>query len=104
MGETVSGRLPDDLVRDLDELGKLEGKSRSEILRDVVQKGIAAERLERALEAYRRRLASLGRASEMAGLPITVFLDELRRAGILLNYTREDLAEDLAWAKRARRP
>lgn len=101
MSETVSGRLPDDLVHELDALGDLTGKSRSEMLRDVVRRGLAAERLDRALEAYRRREVSLGRASEMAALPITVFLDELRRAGILLNYTHEDLAEDLAWAKRS---
>lgn len=103
VGETVSGRLPDDLVRELDDLGRLTGKTRSETLRDVVQKGVAAERLERALDAYRRRAVSLGRASEMAGIPIAVFLDEMRRAGILLNYTREDLSEDLAWARRAKR-
>lgn len=103
VGETISGRLPDDLVRELDELGRAAGKTRSEMLREVVQKGVAVERIERALDGYRRRALSLGRASEMAGVPITAFLDELRRAGILLNTTREDLAEDLAWVKRAKR-
>lgn len=101
MAHTVSGRLPPDLVRELDRLGKDAGKSRSEVLRDVVRRGVAAERLERALEAYRRREVSLGRASEMAGMPITVFLDELRRAGVLRDYDIDDLRRDMAWAKRA---
>lgn len=101
MGETVSGRLPDDLVRELDALGKLAGKSRSEMLRDVVHRGLAAERLVRAQDAYRRREVSLGRASELAGLPITVFLDELRRAGILRSYDTDELRRDLAWAGQA---
>lgn len=101
MRETVSGRLPDDLVRELDALGKLAGKSRSEMLRDVVQRGVAAERLERALESYRRGEASLGKASELAALPITTFLDEMRRAGILRSYDLDGLRRDLAWAERA---
>ncbi len=98
MGETISGRLPDDLVQGLDELGRLTGKSRSEMLRDVVRRGIAAERLEQALEAYRRREVSLERASELAGVPITVFLDELKHAGILRNYDVHELRRDLMWA------
>lgn len=101
MAETVSGRLPPDLLRELDRLGRLSGKSRSEILRDVVRRGVAAERLERALDAYRRREVSLGRASEMAGVPLTVFLDELRRAGILRDYDTEELRRDLEWAEHA---
>lgn len=101
MALPISGRLPADLVRELDQLGKLAGKTRSEILRDVVQRGVAAERLERALEAYRRRRVSLGRASELAGLPVTAFLDELRRAGILRDYDADDLRRDLEWAAKA---
>lgn len=72
--------------------------SRCRLRRDVVQRGIAAERLARALEAYRRREVSLGRAAEMAHLPITVFMDEVARAGILRDYDVEDMRQDLEWA------
>ena len=101
MAHTISGRLPPDLLRELDRLRKDSGQSRSEVLRDVVRRGVAAERLERGLEAYRRREVSLGRASEMAGVPITGFLDELRRAGVLRDYDMDELRSDLAWARRA---
>jgi len=101
MAHTVSGRLPPDLLRELDSLGKRAGKTRSEILRDVVRRGVAAERLERALEAYRHRQVSLGRASELAGLPVTVFIEELRRAGILRDYHADELRSDLEWAGQA---
>jgi len=99
VNKTISGHLPDHLVHDLDELGKLTHRSRSEVLRDVVRRGVAAERLDCALDAYRKHGASLGRASAIAGVPVTVFLDELRRAGVPLNYTRDDMVEDLAWAR-----
>lgn len=101
MGETVSGRLPEGLVESLDELGERTGRTRSEVLREVVQRGLAEARLERAVDAYRRGEASLGRASEMAGIPITVFLDELRAAGILRSYGVDELERDLDWAEGA---
>jgi predicted HTH domain antitoxin len=60
-----------------------------------------ADRLQQALNAYREGKISIGKASEIAGLPITIFLDELKRAGILLNYTKEDLMEDAKWARQS---
>lgn len=98
MAETVSGRLPEDLVEALDEMGDATGRTRSEVLRDVVQRGVAEARLERGLEAYRRGEASLGRASRIADVPITVFLGELRNAGIPFQYGVADVEQDLAWA------
>ncbi len=98
MGETVSGRLPDDVIAALDELGRASGRSRSEVLRDVVRRGVAAERIAQAIEAYRFRRVSLGKATLMSGIPMGAFLDELRRAGILRDYDRPDLQEDLEWA------
>lgn len=44
------------------------------------------ERLVRAFEAYSSHHATLGQASVLAHLPLTVFLDEARRAGVLPTY------------------
>lgn len=103
MGETVSGRLPSHLVEALDGLAQETGKTRSEVLRDVVEQGVAAERLDRAVEAYRTGQASIGRAAEIAGLPLTRFLDELkaRDLGIPLRYDLDDLDADMDWADHA---
>lgn len=101
MGETVSGRLSEDLVEGLDELGEATGRTRSEVLREVVQRGLIEARLERALDAYRRGEVSLGRASEMARVPITVLLDKLRAEGIQRSYDVEELERDLDWAEDA---
>lgn len=100
MGETASVRLPDDLLEDIAALAADEGVSRSDFLRDAVQRGIAAKRLELAIARYRAGRVSLGRAAEIAALPLTSFLDEAQRAGVLLKYGPDELAEDLAWARR----
>lgn len=96
----MSGRLPEDVVAALDELASATGRSRSDVLREVVRRGLAAERIAQAVEAYRHHRASLGKAAGMAGVPIGAFLDEIRRAGILRDYHAADAQEDLAWATR----
>ncbi|HLE48062.1 MAG TPA: UPF0175 family protein [Candidatus Thermoplasmatota archaeon] len=100
MDETVSVRLPSDLVRTLTKLADDTQESRSDVVRDALTIGLAAKRLEHALALYRARRVSLGRASKLAELPISVFLDELKRAGVLLNYDLDDLRKDLEWARR----
>lgn len=98
MAETVSVRLPEELVEALEEIARATGRSRSGVLRDVVQRGVAEARMERGLEGYRRGEASLERASRIADVPITVFLGELRNAGIPFQYGVGDVERDLAWA------
>lgn len=101
MTESVSGRLPEALVRELDRLADAAGQTRSEALRAAVQRGVHALRLERGIEAYRRNEASLGRAAEIAGVHLTTFLDTLRREGVPFHYRQADLLEDLEWADEA---
>lgn len=64
MDETVSVRLPNEVVEALDELGNETGRTRLEVLREVVQRGLVGARLERGLEAYRRGDASVGKANK----------------------------------------
>ncbi len=47
-----------------------------------------------ALELYREKRVSLGKAAEIAGLSIREFLYELRTRGIPLNYDVDELEED----------
>ncbi len=48
-----------------------------------------------AIELYRERKVSLGKASQLAGLSVREFLYELRKRGIPINYTREEAEEDI---------
>lgn len=50
----------------------------------------AQERLLMAFDAYARHHATLGQASVLAHLPMTVFLEEARRAGVLPTYRAPD--------------
>lgn len=98
--ETVSVRIPSDVLRDLEGLSKLAHESRSDLLRDVLHKGLERKKLEVAIGAYRSGQVSLGRAREMADVPLHQLLDEFRRAGVLQNYDLAGLRADLEWAER----
>lgn len=101
MGETLSVRIPDELVERLERLASDTGVSRADLLRDVLQRGLQARSLDHALDLYRRREVSFGRGAMLSGLAPGAFLDHVRRHGLLIHYEAEDLEEDLRWAKEA---
>ncbi len=55
---------------------------------------------ELALSLYQRGALSFGKARQLAKLSKWEFQRELRQRKILRHYSREDLQEDLAYAKK----
>lgn len=99
MSSTASVRLPDDLLREVEELAQSMHTGRSDVLREAIREGVKRKRIEHALDLYRRGEVSLGKAASIAGRPIGLFLDDMKEHGVLLNYDVEDLEEDIAWAR-----
>lgn len=54
MTEATSLRLPEETVKKLDELSDREGKDRSALIRELLDRGIKEKNIENALELYRR--------------------------------------------------
>lgn len=55
-----------------------------------------------AISLFQRRLFSIGKAAEVADLPLAKFMDLLVESGIpIVEYTEEDLEEDMAALKKA---
>jgi predicted transcriptional regulator len=102
MAGTVSTRIDEDLLADLQELQDLTHEKRSDILRDTLAEGIAARRLRLALRLVSAGELSLGRGAALARLPLADFLGRFAATNTLLPYDAEQLAEDIAWADRAR--
>ena len=95
MSETISLRLPRDVLEKLDGLANEERKDRSALIREILDEGIQEKRIDNALEQYRKGKASAGKAAELAGVSLWRFYDLLKEKGILLRYNRHDLEEDL---------
>jgi predicted HTH domain antitoxin len=69
--------------------------------------GLDGERLEAelkmaaAVDLFKRGLLSIGKAAELAGIPLADFMDKLIREGIpVSNYTSEELQKDLEVLKK----
>jgi predicted HTH domain antitoxin len=60
----------------------------------------AEAKLDFAIGLYTGRHASMGRASKIAGIAYSAFLQELGRRGICINYSTDDLAHDLRLMER----
>lgn len=92
---TLSMRLPPAEVKRLAAAATLGGLDRSAFLKHALRRGARDLMLEQASDAYRRGAATLSRAAQMAGLSLRDFLAQMPNARLELNYSGEDLAQDL---------
>ncbi len=97
--ETVTARLPEDMVKKLELIAREEQIDRSELIRRALDIGIQQFLLERALRAYRERRVSLWKAASMAGIPLRAMMREADKGQIPIAYDEEDLERDLAFVK-----
>ncbi|MBI2654289.1 UPF0175 family protein [Candidatus Woesearchaeota archaeon] len=94
MAETVSVRIDKEELKEINEISKLEKKTKSNVLREVLEKGIKEKKLEIALEKFRNNEATAWKAARMADVPLSKFLDILVQKGIDFHYGLKELRED----------
>ncbi len=94
--ETVTARLPEDMVKMLETLSKEEKIDRSDLIRRLLDAGIRVFLMEQALKAYRERRVTLWKAAEMARVSLREMIDAADQALIPISYDAEDLERDLA--------
>jgi predicted HTH domain antitoxin len=95
MAHTVSVRLSEETLREVDRLAGRLKTDRSEALRRFIERGLREARVDDALELLRKRKISMGRAAEMAGVSLYEMLDLAREKGIPSGYGPQDLERDL---------
>lgn len=94
MAETVSVRIDKEGLKEINEISKLEKKTKSNVLREVLGKGIKEKKLEIALEKFRDKEASIGKAARIAQMPLSQFMDVLVERNIDFHYGIKELEED----------
>lgn len=95
MAQTVSVRLHEETLREVDRLASRLKTDRSEALRRFIERGLREARIDDALDELREGRISMGRAAEMAGVTIYEMLDLARDRGIPFGYGPDDLERDL---------
>lgn len=99
MGKTITSRLPDKMVEEIERIAKLENLDRSSVVRRLLNKAIPEWKLEYALKLYQHKEISLGKAAELSSLSIWEMLEKLSQNRIPLNYDLEELKSDLEKVK-----
>ena len=94
MAETVSVRIDKSELREIDEISRLEKKTKSALLREILELGLKDKKLELALEKFRNKEASIGKAARIAEMPLSQFMDVLVQKNIEFHYGIKELEED----------
>jgi len=95
---TISVRLPEKYIEEIEEACKLEGMDKGAMLRKLIDVALKEYRIKRALEQYREGKTSLWKAASMAKITYREALVELKKRNIPFQYEREDLEMDIRWA------
>ncbi len=95
ISETISLRLPGVTLKKLSEVADREGKDRSTLIRELLERGVKEKELDNAVELYRRGQATGWRAAQLAGVSLWNFYRILSEKGVLIQYSEHDLEEDL---------
>ena len=91
MTKTMSIRMDRDNYEFLAEISKEERSDVSKAVRDLVTRG----RILLAVERYRNGEASLGKAAELAGLPVGQMMTILTEFGIECRIEKDDYLQGL---------
>jgi predicted HTH domain antitoxin len=91
MTKTMSIRMDRDNYEFLNEISKEERSDLSKAVRDLVSRG----RILLAVERYKKGEASLGRAAELAGLPVGQLMTILAEFGVESRIEEEDYLQAL---------
>lgn len=67
----------------------------NDLIIQAVNQGLEVLSERNVLELYRERKITLQKAAEMLSLDIWEMIEKLRKADIHIDYSRENLAEDL---------
>jgi predicted HTH domain antitoxin len=95
MSEVITLRLPREMLEKLDGLAERDGRDRSAVIRDLLERGVGERSIEDAVELYRSGRATAWKAAQIGGVSLWRFHDALRERGVLLQYSDHDLEEDL---------
>jgi predicted HTH domain antitoxin len=91
MSKTMSIRMDRENFEFLNELTKEQRSDLSKAVRDMVTRG----RILLAVERYKKGEASLGRAAELAGVPVGKMMTILTEYGVESRVEQEDYLQGL---------
>lgn len=102
MYENVAARVPEEIVRDIDYVANEESTDKSKVIRDLLSNAVKEKLIDLALAKYSKGRVSLGRAAELARIPVADFMVKAAERKIPMNYSVYSLEKDFKAAIKAR--
>ena len=99
MTATISTRIEEKVLSEIDELSKEKQMDRASLLRNLIVEGLSIEKKKKVLSMYKHRKVSLAKAAEMLDIDLWKMIDTLKEEGIYIDYSEEELREDLKGLK-----
>lgn len=88
-------KLNEDLYKKAKKVSKAHGMKVNDLIIQAVNQGLDVLSERNVLELYRERKITLQKAAEMLSLDIWEMIEKLRKADIHIDYSKENLTEDL---------
>lgn len=102
MYENVAARVPEAIVKDINYVAREENTDKSKVIRNLLSNAVKEKLIDLSLEKYSKRKVSLGRAAELARIPLSDFMMRAAERKIPMNYTVESLEKDFKAALKAK--
>ena len=102
MYKNVGTRLPIEVVKDIEYVAEEEKVDKSRLLRNLIAVAIKQKLIDLAMEKYSKKEVSIGKAAELAQIPLADFMVMAGKRRIPMNYSLEDLEEDFKAVMKAK--
>ncbi len=97
--ESVTARLPRDMLAEVERLAQEEKVDRSELIRRLPAHALRQRKTEAAVAAYREGKVTLWKAAEIAGISLREMLEIAGARRIPVPYMLEDLRRDIEYVR-----
>jgi len=92
---TITTRVEDSVVYDIDRVAKIEAMDRSTVIRRFLIKSMHEWKIEQALEEYEQGKITLWQAARRCDISLWEMIEEVKKRTIHVPYTLEALKEDI---------
>ncbi len=99
MSTMIGTRVADDIAGDLEYVAQEEKADKSKVVRELLTEAIKEKLIDLALDKYAKRTVSLGKAAELAKVPVADFMRRAAERRIPFNYSLASLQRDLTAAR-----
>lgn len=99
MSTMIGTRIADDTFQNLEYVAQEENVDKSKVMRELLAQAIKEKLVDLALYKYAKRTVSLGKAAELAKIPLADFMRIAAERKIAFNYSSESLQQDFKAAQ-----